>query len=176
MSLEVAKLCLGTGNSAEEPSVGVKHQKQASMPLFLEHMTVTRNWRRTRDIARDTAWVGDVVDARSPLVLFVHGVQPDEVLLRMTRNLSKQTNHSLSCVHFPVRSATAAKMHAEDSWICPMLQMRQLCHLTIIDRRARAIVCFWALQATQQKIAASWQEQDVMLLLDKKDSPFHSRV
>lgn len=60
---------------------------------------------RACDVAGDPARVGDVVDAGAPLVLLVHGVQPDEVLLRVARHLHV-AHHSMS------RQAHRAASHA----------------------------------------------------------------
>lgn len=61
--------------------------------------TVGRIWGArvlTSDIARDAARICDVVDAGSPLVLFVHGVEPDEVLLCVAGHLGA-SNNGTSC-------------------------------------------------------------------------------
>ena len=43
----------------------------------------------TCDVARDAAGAGDVVNAGAPLVLLIHGVEADEVLLRVTGDLCR---------------------------------------------------------------------------------------
>ena len=46
----------------------------------------------TSDITGDAARICDVVNAGAPLVLLVHGVEPDEVLLRMAGHLWASNN------------------------------------------------------------------------------------